>query len=70
MWFTDSLLAEEQTEIEDRNKIVTKTSQFWTRDSKEELRGCFEATNWNVFTDNCTDLDERVDNVTINIVVC
>ena len=35
----------------------TNSCQLWTHDSTEELHGCFEAMNWDVFTDNCTDLD-------------
>ena len=35
----------------------TNSCQLWTHDSIEELCGCFEAMNWDVFTDNCTDLD-------------
>ena len=35
----------------------------------EELR-CFEATNWHVFTDNCTDPDELIDTVTSYVEFC
>ena len=35
----------------------------------EELR-CFEATNWDVFTDNSTDPDELVATVTSNVEFC
>ena len=38
--------------------------------SIEELRCCFEATNWDVFTDNCTDPDELVDMVTSYVKFC
>ena len=38
--------------------------------SIEELRGCFEATNCDVFTDNCTDPDELVDTVTSYVKFC
>ena len=48
----------------------TKSCQLWTHDSIEELRGCFEATNWDVFTDNCTDPDELVDTVTSYVKFC
>ena len=41
-----------------------------THDSIEELRGCFEATNWDVFTDNCTDPDQLVDTVTSQVKFC
>ena len=48
----------------------TKSCQLWTHDSIEELRGCSEATNWDVFTDNCTDPDELVDTVTSYVKFC
>ena len=48
----------------------TKSCQLWTHDSIEELRGCFEAMNWDVFTDNCTDPDEFVDRVTLYVKFC
>ena len=40
-----------------------------THDSIEELH-CFKATNWDVFTDNCTDPDELVDTVTSYVEFC
>ena len=48
----------------------TKSCQLWTHDSIQELRGYFEATNWGVFTDNCTDPDELVDKVTSYVKFC
>ena len=45
----------------------TKSCQLWTHDSIEELRGCFEATNWDVFTNNSTEL---VDTVTSYVKFC
>ena len=45
----------------------TKSCQLWTHDSIEELRGCFEATNWDVFTGNSTEL---VDTVTSYVKFC
>ena len=48
----------------------TKSCQLWTHDSIEELRGCFEVTNRDVFTDNCTDPDELVDTVSSYVTFC
>ena len=48
----------------------TKSCQLWTHDSIEELHGCFEATNWDVFIDNCTDPDELVNTVTSYVKFC
>ena len=60
-----SFVAKVQTESKDRsnsNKILSVMDR--NHDSIEELRGCFEATNWDVLTDNCTDPDQLVDTVT------
>ena len=38
--------------------------------SLEELRGCFETTNWDVFTGSSTDPDELVDRVTSYVKFC
>ena len=32
---------------------------MWTRDVVDELRGALESTDWNVFNNSSTDLDER-----------
>ena len=63
------IVAKVQTESKDRRNS-NKSCQLWTHDSIEELRGCFEATNWDVFTDNCSDPDELVDTVTSYVKFC
>ena len=32
---------------------------MWTRDAVDELKGALESTDWNVFNNSSTDLDER-----------
>ena len=64
-----SLAAKVQTENKDQrnsNKILS------VMDSSQRtgIRGCFEATNCDVFTDKCTDSDELVDTVTLYVIVC
>ena len=66
-----SIVAKVQTESKDRrhsNKILSVMDR--THDSIEELRGCFEATNWDVFTDNCTDPGELVNKVSSYVEFC
>ena len=45
--------------------------KHWTPDSAETLRGCFEATDWNVFFDSgeC-DQDALTDTITSYIIFC
>lgn len=39
-------------------KVQTRTVQVWDFDSTEKLRGCFEATDWDVFFKDCgNDID-------------
>ena len=64
LFFAAKVQTERKTE-----ETQTKSCQLWTRDNIEELRGCFEVTNWDVFTDNCTDPDE-LPQVTQIFVVC
>ena len=64
-----SLAAKVQTENKDQrnsNKLLS-VMDSWQRTG---IRGCFEATNWDVFTDNCTDSDELVNTVTLCVHFC
>ena len=59
-----------------RQKLKQEPSQVhtikhWTPDRAETLRGCFEATDWNVFFDSCeSDQDALTDTVTSYIILC
>ena len=44
-----------------RGKIVTSEVEMWTDNAVEKLKGALESTDWNVFNNSTTDLDERVD---------
>ena len=47
------------------------TIKHWTPDSTETIRGCFEATDWNVFFDSCqSDQDALTDTITSYIILC
>lgn len=39
-------------------KPTEKTVKVWSTDSIEKLRGCFECTDWSVFEDTATNIDE------------
>ena len=39
-------------------------------DSDDELRGCYECTDWNVLTDSCADVNEAADVVCDYIRFC
>ncbi len=42
----------------------------WSEDSIQELKGCFECTDWELFKSVCTDLDDLTETVTNYIVFC
>ena len=47
-----------------------KTVKKWTSETSEILQDCFDDTNWDVFRDACSDLDEFTDTVTSYIKFC
>ena len=53
-----------------RNKPVTKTCYVWGCDETEELRACFDSTDWNVFLDSADSLNEAVEVITEYINFC
>ena len=54
-----------------RMPVEKKEIKVWDdSDACESLRGCFECTDWNVFFDDCNDLDEANDVVTEYIKFC
>ena len=56
-----------------REKPVVKSIQSWTEDSIEELRGCFEATEWDLFLSDqvsCNNPELMIDTVTSYITFC
>jgi hypothetical protein len=42
-------------------KAVVKTVKRWTDSAVETLQGCLECTDWNVFKDSATSLNEYSD---------
>ena len=44
--------------------------KVWMTESQDELRGCYECTDWNVLTDSCADVNEASDVVCDYIRFC
>ena len=40
---------------------MRKSVKVWTTESEDELRGCYECTDWNVLIDSCADVNEAAD---------
>ena len=58
-----------------RQKVKTHkpkeiTRQIWNEETVNELQACFEATDWNIFTDNVSDPSELVDTISSYIKFC
>ena len=53
-----------------KSKPIIKTVPIWTVESQEHLKDCFETTDWNVFSDNCSDIDELTDTVNSYVNFC
>ena len=49
---------------------ISRVSQIWTSESVDELRGCFEATDWEVFTSSCDNAEELADTVSCYVTFC
>jgi hypothetical protein len=50
-------------------KPITKT-QVWSKESVEELNGCFACTDWGIFQESCSDLNELTDTINEYIKFC
>lgn len=53
-----------------RGKIITKQIHNWTDDSKLSLQDCFEKTDWGMFKESCSDIDELTDVVSSYVTFC
>ena len=50
--------------------LVRKSVKVWTPESEEQLRGCFECTEWSVLVDSCENVSEAADVVSSYIGFC
>ncbi len=51
-------------------KPVLKTVKRWTVEAEQDLKACFDLTDWSVFEAAATDLDELTETVTSYISFC
>lgn len=49
---------------------MVRTTKQWTREAVEELRTCFETTDWDSMRATCDSLDDYTDTVTSYIHFC
>lgn len=53
-----------------KGKVEHKEVALWTEGAVCELNGCLHKTNWDVFKDSCTNLDELTHTVVSYITFC
>ena len=53
-----------------RNKPAPKVCQCWTEEAIDELRGCYESTDWNLFFESHNKMDQSVDVLSEYIRYC
>lgn len=53
-----------------KNKAENKSIRKWSVDSSLALQGCFDCTNWEVFENSCSDIDDLTDVVSSYITFC
>ncbi len=51
-------------------KPVLRTVKRWTNEAEQDLKACFDLTDWTVFEAAATDLDELTETVTSYISFC
>ena len=50
--------------------VFKKTVKVWSQDSIEQLRGCYECTDWNMFLESSDSVNEAADVITDYITFC
>ena len=53
-----------------KTKPELKTIKQWSEEALETLRGCLEDINWNIFIENCPDIDDLTSTVNAYILFC
>ena len=64
------LLAPIYRPVVQRTKKIVKTVKCWTAESIECLRGCFDCTDWQMFYDSTSELNELVDVISSYVTHC
>ncbi len=52
------------------SKPVLRTVKRWTNEAEQDLKACFDLTDWSVFEATATDLDELTETVTSYFSFC
>ena len=50
--------------------IIKKTIKIWTPENIDQLKGCFECTDWGVMIESSTSIDQATDVITSYIRFC
>jgi len=50
--------------------VKTREIKVWSEDAVSKLQGCFDCTDWSVFKDSASDIDEVTDTVCSYITFC
>ncbi|GFR68428.1 hypothetical protein ElyMa_003732200 [Elysia marginata] len=58
------------TPMRHREQPKQKTVLVWTPEIRDELRACFDCTDWNVFVNSTVDVSELADTVCAYIKFC
>ena len=68
---TMQLIPAYRTKIESE-PVVQKSVKIWSTECVEQLKGCFECTDWNVglFVDSCEHINDTPDVITDYIPFC
>lgn len=64
------LLSSKYTPLVHRQRTSTKSVRMWSDEACEELRGCFDCTDWSVFHDEDDNVGNIADCVTEHINFC
>ena len=51
-------------------RTVSRSVRRWSQDAIENLQGCLDCTDWDIFKYSCSSLDEYTDTVTSYISFC
>lgn len=66
------LLKSKYTPVVQKQPATYKTVRVWSEEACEALKGCFECTDWSVFTEghDCNDVEDIADKVTSYVNYC
>ena len=53
-----------------RERVEKKSVKMWSKESVEELQGCFECTDWDVFFNSCDDVNDATDVISSYVSFC